>query len=56
MLDPALLAVLACPVCKAPVVPDAGHTALRCPACRLIYPVRHQTPVMLLDQARKEED
>lgn len=49
-----LLDILACPKCKAPVIPK--DDTLRCtnPDCRLVYPVRDGIPVMLVEEARKE--
>jgi len=52
-LDSKLLDILACPVCKGPLIwhPDAQQ--LVCRAERLAYPVRDGIPVMLEDEARK---
>jgi len=46
-----LLAILVCPVCKNPVqlLPDNG--GLKCVACRRIYPIRDDIPVMLPEEA-----
>lgn len=49
MINERLLEILACPVCKTHVEP-AGE-ALRCPKCRLDYPIRDGIPVMLPDEA-----
>jgi len=46
-----LLEILVCPVCKAPVTLLPDSTALKCPACRRLYPVRDEIPVMLPDEA-----
>ena len=45
--------ILACPVCKGPLVwqRDAGEFV--CRADRLAYPVRDGIPVMLPDEARR---
>ncbi len=51
MLDPKLLEILACPRCKGPVEPDAGHAWLTCPACRLRFRVEDDIPIMLLEEA-----
>jgi uncharacterized protein len=50
-LDPKLLEVLACPVCKLHVnlLPDNG--GLRCEGCRRVYPVVDDIPIMLIDEA-----
>ncbi len=45
-----LLQILACPQCKGPVelVEDQG---IVCRACQLVYPIRDDIPVMLIDEA-----
>jgi uncharacterized protein YbaR (Trm112 family) len=56
-LDPALLDILACPDCKAPLRADDGANngegELVCTGCGLAYPVRDDIPVLLVDEARK---
>jgi uncharacterized protein YbaR (Trm112 family) len=49
-IDPALLAVLACPQCHGSLTPVPA--ALDCAACALRYPVQDGIPVLLLDEAR----
>jgi uncharacterized protein YbaR (Trm112 family) len=49
-----LLEILVCPVCKTPVELLQEENGLRCAACRLVYPIRDDIPVMLVDEARKE--
>jgi len=46
-----LLDILVCPVCKQPVhlLPDAS--GLKCDACKRVYPVRDDIPVMLPEEA-----
>lgn len=47
-----LLDILACPQCKGDLrLTDAGD-GLVCPACRLVYPIRDDIPVMLVDEAQ----
>lgn len=53
-IDPELLKILVCPKCKTPVALAADRQGLRCPACRLVYPIRDDIPVMLVDEARPE--
>ena len=55
MLDPKLLEILACPRCKGAVEPDADHTCLVCPACRLGYRVEDDIPIMLIEEATSLE-
>jgi uncharacterized protein YbaR (Trm112 family) len=50
-----LLEILVCPVCKTPVELLDDESGLRCPQCRLVYPIRDDIPVMLVDEAKKEE-
>ncbi|HDY98407.1 MAG TPA: Trm112 family protein [Pseudomonas sabulinigri] len=51
-MDPKLLDVLACPICKGPLVLNAQKTELWCRADGLAYPVREGIPVMLETEAR----
>jgi uncharacterized protein len=51
-MDPKLLDVLACPLCKGPLVLNADKTELWCRADGLAYPVREGIPVMLETEAR----
>ncbi len=50
-----LLAILACPLCKEEVVLEPDQNGLKCIKCRRIYPIREDIPVMLVDEARIEE-
>jgi uncharacterized protein YbaR (Trm112 family) len=52
-MDKKLLDILACPVCKGPLVYLRDAQELVCKADRLAYPVRNDIPVMLVDEARK---
>ena len=51
-----LLEILVCPVDKAKVEPKADGSGLKCVECKRVYPVRDDIPVMLVDEARVEED
>jgi uncharacterized protein YbaR (Trm112 family) len=51
-LDKKLLDILACPVCKGPLVYDRERQELVCKADRLAFPVRDDIPVMLEEEAR----
>jgi uncharacterized protein YbaR (Trm112 family) len=53
-LDPELLEILACPVCKTAVRLVREGAALKCDACHRVYPIRDDIPVMLIDQATIE--
>lgn len=49
MIDKELLEILACPVCKAPVIEQAER--LVCTKCGRRYPIRDGIAVMLVDEA-----
>ena len=51
-VDPKLLEILVCPLCKTPVKPTADQQSLKCSTCRRVYPVHDDIPVMLIDEAR----
>ena len=51
MLDPKLLGILACPVCRGTVKPDEEHAWLYCQACSVRYRVEGDIPIMLPDEA-----
>jgi uncharacterized protein YbaR (Trm112 family) len=53
MIDPKLLEILACPLCKSPLIYDKPKQELICKADRLAFPVRDDIPVMLEDEARR---
>ena len=53
-IDPELLAILACPLCKTPVTLVKNGTALKCGTCRRVYPIKDDIPVMLIDEATIE--
>ncbi len=46
-----LLDILVCPVCKKTVHLLPGDSALKCEACKRVYPVRNGIPVMLPEEA-----
>ena len=50
-LDPRLLEILVCPLCKGPLVHVKNE--LVCKADRLAYPVKDGIPVMLEEEARE---
>lgn len=51
MLNQELLDILACPKCKGPVILRDDNSGLVCEACRLLYEIIDDIPVMLIDQA-----
>jgi uncharacterized protein YbaR (Trm112 family) len=52
-VDKKLLDILACPLCKGPLVYIKESNELICKADRLAFPVRDDIPVMLEDEARQ---
>jgi hypothetical protein len=53
-IDPELLSILVCPLCKTPVTLTKDEQGLRCGTCRRVYPIKDDIPVMLVDEARIE--
>jgi uncharacterized protein YbaR (Trm112 family) len=51
-----LLEILACPACKAKVELKADGSALKCVQCHRVYPIRDDIPVMLVDEAKIENE
>jgi uncharacterized protein YbaR (Trm112 family) len=52
-MDPKLLDILVCPVCKGPLLYRKAEQELVCKADRLAFQIRDGIPVMLEDEARK---
>ena len=52
-MDKKLLNILACPICKGPLVYSKKNNELVCKADKLAYPIRDDIPVMLEDEARQ---
>lgn len=51
-----LMELLACPQCKGTVRLLEDERGIVCAACRLLYPVRDDIPVMLIDEAQPLKD
>jgi LSD1 subclass zinc finger protein len=51
-----LLEILVCPACRTPVKLTPDGQGLKCAACRRVYPIRNDIPVMLVDEARIEAE
>ena len=69
MIDQELLEILACPACKSGLEYDRENQKLICKdenrqnrefkqgeRCGLIYPIKDDIPVMLIDEAEKPDD
>lgn len=55
-LNPELLDILVCPVCRGSVESLDNETGLECPACGLVFPVRDNIPIMLQEEAVRKDD
>jgi uncharacterized protein YbaR (Trm112 family) len=53
MLSDELLKILACPKCKGQLDYVKDKEKLVCNACRLIYRIENDIPIMLIDEAEK---
>jgi uncharacterized protein YbaR (Trm112 family) len=53
VMDKKLLEILACPVCKGPLVYREKAAELICKVDRLAYPIKDDIPVMLEEEARR---
>lgn len=47
-----LLDILACPKCKESVTLNKEGNGLICSTCKLVYEVRDDIPIMLIDEAK----
>jgi len=52
LIPEALLAILACPVCKEPVRPLPDNSGFKCEACKRDYPIRDEILVMMAEEAK----
>lgn len=52
-IHPDLLEILACPKCKGDLRLNEAGDGLICDRCRLLYEIRDDIPIMLIDEARK---
>lgn len=55
IVDPRLLELLVCPLCKVPLRYDRDQQELISDQAGLAYPIRDGIPVMLVEAARKLE-
>jgi uncharacterized protein len=49
MVPKDLLDILVCPACKQPLA--LNSESLKCNACRRVYPIRDNIPILLIDEA-----
>ena len=52
-MDKELLKILVCPVTKGPLVYDKDKKELISKSAKLAYPIKHDIPILLEDEARK---
>lgn len=47
-----LLEILACPQCKGKIQLNSSQDGLVCETCRLVYEIRDDIPIMLIEEAK----
>jgi len=55
-IDEKLLEILACPKCKGNIRLNEYKSGLICDACKLLYPIKDDIPIMLIDEAIRLEE
>ncbi len=50
-LNKELLDILACPKCKGDLELTAQEDGLICRQCELVYPIKEEIPIMLIEEA-----
>jgi len=50
-IDKELLNILACPKCKGNVHLNEKEDGITCYSCKLMYPIKDDIPIMLIDEA-----
>jgi len=53
MISKELLDILACPQCKGELTLTPTNDGLICQTCKLLYEIRDDIPIMLIDEAKK---
>ena len=56
MISQELLDILACPKCKGEVRLTETKDGPVCEQCKLLYEIRDDIPIMLIDEAKKLDD
>ena len=51
-----LLEILACPQCKGDIFLNEAGNGLVCNHCKLLYEIRDDIPIMLVEEAQKIDD
>jgi len=52
-IHPELLKILACPKCKGNIHLNDTQDGLICDSCRLLYEIRDDIPIMLIEEAKR---
>jgi hypothetical protein len=55
MIDPRLLEVLVCPACRTKVRLEGDRLVCENRECGLRFPIRDDIPIMLIQEAEKQE-
>ena len=50
-----LLDILACPKCKGDIYLNDAGDGLSCDKCKLLYEIKNDIPIMLIDEAKPIE-
>ena len=50
-VDKELLDIMACPKCKGDISINTKEDGLICDACQLLYEIKEDIPIMLIDEA-----
>ena len=50
-----LLDILRCPKCKGTIYLNSDRSGLVCDQCRLVYEIREDVPIMLIEEAKPLE-
>jgi uncharacterized protein len=56
MIKKELLEILACPQCKGPVALNREQDGVVCRTCGLVFEIRDDIPIMLIDEAKPLND
>ena len=51
-ISPEFLEILACPKCKGDIYLNDTKDGLICESCKLLYEIRDDIPIMLIDEAK----
>jgi len=55
-IDKQLLEILACPKCKGDLKLTAKEDGLVCGACNLLYEIKDDIPIMLIEEAKRLDE